>query len=263
MEFHDQHVHTCFSHDSKVEIEEYLEILVRKNIKTFASTDHLELFVNRDMDLVPKFDLQKEKMKEFSEKYNIEMLMGVEIGYKKSEEKRFNDHLESKPFDVVLMAIHDDGEFEIGSYEFQKDRPKLEIYNDYLDLCLKAVEGYENYDILAHVDYMIRYMHKGTDEIDVYNHREKLEKIFNGLIKNGKTLEVNTRFIYRNNDPKHLEKILEIYKSCGGEFLSLGSDSHIANDFYGGFETAIKLIKDKGFNSIRVFKNRKPIDIAI
>lgn len=263
MKVYDQHVHTSLSHDSIEEMENYLKILVEKDINNFVSTEHLEIStINESFDLIPNFQLQQQKIKDLGEKYKINIFMGVEVGYRKSSQDKIAKIVDDTNFDVVLLAIHNDEEVDIGSAEFQGNGKLTEdeIYDKYLQLCLNAVTNYKNFDVFAHIDFMIRYM---KPNVTISKHKEKLEKIFNILVEDEKTLEFNTRFLYKNKTTQYLEEIFDIYKNCGGEYISLGSDCHSTTDFYGGFLEAIDMMKRKGFKTVRYFQNRKPIDVEI
>lgn len=264
MKIYDQHVHTSLSHDCMEDMENYFKILKEKQINNFVCTEHLEISsISPSHDIIPDFKLQQQQLKSLGGKYDINTFMGVEVGYRKSVQNKIEQVLDSQPFDCVLLAIHTDEAIEITSKEFQKGLDAEGLYNKYLQLYINAVSNFKNYDVIAHVDFIIRYI---NEKPIIENHRPKLSELFNILVKDGKTLELNTRFFYRGIQPEsvaHLHTILEIYKECGGEYISIGSDCHMIKDFYAGFDEALALLKSKGFNSVRYFQNRQPIDVTI
>lgn len=262
MKIYDQHVHTFLSHDSNELMENYLDKLKVDGVDTFVSTEHLEVStLGNEFDVIPDFKLQQLKLEEMGKKYDINMLMGVEVGYRKSAHNRIEEIVESNHFDLVLLSIHNDEEVDVASPTYQRrSKTRDEIYDKYLDLCIYAVTNYKNYDVFAHVEYMIRYM---NGDIDLLNHKQKLTKLFKILIEDEKSLEINTRFIYRGNNTDYLKEILAIYRECGGEIVSVGSDCHMLKDFYGGFDVVLPMLKKRGFPSVRVFHNRQPIDLEI
>ena len=49
----------------------------------------------------------------------------------------------------------------------------------------------------------------------------------------------------------------------GGKRVSLGSDSHCPENISSGLSEGIKLLKETGFDSITVYKNRIPSEYTI
>ena len=59
------------------------------------------------------------------------------------------------------------------------------------------------------------------------NFHDVLREIFNVIIPEGKGIELNTsgvRYGLANGMPS--DDILNLYKQCGGEIITLGSDAH-------------------------------------
>jgi len=55
--------------------------------------------------------------------------------------------------------------------------------------------------------------------------------------------------------------IMKAYKRFGGKIVTFGSDAHYVKDYYAGFNEAMSLLRDAGFDEITVFEHRKPIFI--
>ena len=54
-----------------------------------------------------------------------------------------------------------------------------------------------------------------------------------------------------------------MFKECGGEIITTGSDSHCVEDLGKGLVEATEMIKRAGFNYISYFKERNPQFIKI
>ena len=52
--------------------------------------------------------------------------------------------------------------------------------------------------------------------------------------------------------------ILKLYKDCGGEIITLGSDSHVVDTLAVEFPLAIAHLKEAGFKYICTFTDGKP-----
>lgn len=260
MKVYDQHLHTYFSDDSKETYENYLKIAKRDGDTHFVATDHVDLEkASTGKDRIPDFKGQIETIKQLEEEYAIKMLLGVEIGYKPSVQKRLEDIVRGYPFDAVILSIHESEESAVGHEKFLTGYSNDEIYTRYLDLYLKAVSDFQDYDILGHIDFILRYI----GAVEMKKHEQELEKIYKHVIQNQKSLELNTRFFYQKKELSYLETILDVYKQCGGEWISLGSDCHEYENFKGGFEEAKAFMKRFGFSELTVFEQRKAKQIEI
>ena len=54
------------------------------------------------------------------------------------------------------------------------------------------------------------------------------------------------------------KELLEIYKDCGGKYVTLGSDAHEVKDLGADNDVAQKLIKDLGLHQV-IYESRKRI----
>ncbi len=249
----DQHIHSFLSMDSDEQIERYIENAKKRGDCTIVTTEHMDLSsCFTGADIIPDFKLQQETIKTLSQKYEIEIRMGVEVGYKISLNKRINEILKQYPFDLVLLSIHENDVADVSTPKFLETGTPSQLYDEYLDLCIKAVETQDDYDVFAHVDYLIRYI----GDVEIQNYKDKLIHIFKCIIKQGKALEFNTRFIYDKKNTSYLEYIFQLYYDCGGVNVSLGSDAHYAENYKGGFEEGIEILKNIGFQSVCLYRKR-------
>ncbi len=250
----DQHMHSSLSIDSDEPMEAYIEAAKKRGDSVIVTTEHMDLescLVGRDV--IPDFELQQDTIRNLSEKCDIEIRMGIEIGYKRGLEERHDEILGKYPFDVVLLSIHESSVADVGTKQYLESGTAEELYSEYLDLCIEAITSYQNYEIFGHIDYFLRYIHK----IDITQFEDKFIRIFKGLIENGKALEFNTRFYYDQKDSSYLTYIYQLYQQCGGEYIALGSDCHQAINYKGGFEEALGLLKEFGFKYVCQYKERK------
>ncbi len=59
------------------------------------------------------------------------------------------------------------------------------------------------------------------------------------------------------------DDILKLYKQCGGEIITLGSDAHKPEDIAFQFRESLQLLQSIGFKYITTFDNQKPTFHAI
>ncbi len=254
MKIYDQHVHTFLSSDSHEQFEKYLQKAQELQFTHFVSTEHLDLScIALGEDDLPDLALQKEICQTLQENSSLEILRGIELGYKFSRLKDIEHIVNSQNFDVIIMSIHEDEYAQCASSEFLANKSPDEAYSAYLDLYLHMLNHCSCYDIVGHIDFLLRYMPPAHIE----KHKAKLCKLFQLVIAKDKCLEYNTRFLYRHNDGEILNYLFSLYFACGGTKVCLGSDAHSIHDYAASFNVAIQMLKNIGFSHISTFQKRR------
>jgi histidinol-phosphatase (PHP family) len=96
--------------------------------------------------------------------------------------------------------------------------------------------------------------------LDLKQYNSKISDIFKLLIENGKGIEINTSGLwskYSKTIPSY--EYIKLYRQCGGEIVTIGSDSHIAEKVGEGVDTAIAQLKEAGFKAVTTFEKQKPV----
>ena len=127
---------------------------------------------------------------------------------------------------------------------------------DYLELVLQQAK-WGRFSVLGHLTLPLRYMKEkcGLD-MTFDGFEAEVEEIFRTLIGNGCGIELNTN---RGHDPLPGEKWLKLYRACGGEIITLGSDAHSPE--YVGFciRERQELLRACGFTRFCTFRDQKPV----
>ena len=101
----DQHVHSNFSFDSNEDLENYINVCNENDIIT---TEHLDLenpIINYKDSLI---DYLKyiEQIKDLNKKYSNKFFSGIENGYTQKSEKRIEDFLKNKNFNLKYSLLN-------------------------------------------------------------------------------------------------------------------------------------------------------------
>ncbi len=261
MKIYDQHLHSFLSSDCSEKQENYIDIAIEKGLTHFVTTEHLDLScTSLGFDDVYDIALQDEILKKFQKKYNeLTFLKGVELGYKYSRIKDIESIAHSNNYDVIIMSIHEDEIADCTTKVFLKDLSAKQAYDKYLNLYINMLENISCFDIVGHIDFILRYI----DVVQIEEHKDKLVQIFDLIIEKNKSLELNTRFLYRHKDDSYLKYIFTLYYTRGGRKVSLGSDAHTSIDYMGAFDIALILLKDIGFTELSFYQKRKEITLSI
>jgi histidinol-phosphatase (PHP family) len=234
----DMHVHTKYSCDSDAELEAYCLEAIKKGISAICFTEHVDYNVN---DYGYGYYSADEFFADFlhvKEKYGAELdiLCGVEF----SEPHLYQDELSkyaNMPYDYILGAVH-----YVYSDIFIGQMPGAGIsaevcYEHYWDEILSAVKV-GGFDCLGHIDFPKRYYNKIIIDSD------KLHEICSVMVRNDICLEINTSSLRKNIEESMPDReILSIYKSCGGKYITVGSDAHSTSELAADYSYAKNLIE--------------------
>lgn len=248
----DSHIHTKFSTDSNMNIENAISTAKLKNIGLII-TDHMDLDFPGDKDF--KFDVN-----EFFNTYEIyrsdNLKLGIELGLNENFLDQNTKIANSHDFDFILGSIHSVNGNDI-YYELLNNSPsKKDFFIEYFNTMLHCVKIYDSFDSLSHIDYPSRYCSFDNKEIILDENKDVISEIFRTIISKGKVIELNTN---RLNSKEAINTIMEIYKlyhDLGGRYVTIGSDSHIKENIGKNFDTAFKITEALGLKSV-YFNKRK------
>lgn len=259
----DYHLHTAYSFDSTEMMEDIVKRAIELDLNEIVFTDHLEtLDPNVGIHKIIDYDRYVGELEALREKYgkSIDLKLGAEINLEPSIKNEINNYLNKYPFDFVIGSLHA-AEFEdFAMSDFSDGKSRDEYYDDYFKWGIDCVKKDFNFCVLGHIDYIVRYGGYKEKYLDMDIHKGAISEILKTLISNGKGIEINTAGIRYNLGHVHPKvEILKLYKSLGGEIITVGSDAHRKSDLAKDFDTAKHLLKDCGFEYYTRFEKMKPI----
>jgi histidinol-phosphatase (PHP family) len=92
---------------------------------------------------------------------------------------------------------------------------------------------------------------------------DRVEHLLKTLIHNGRGIEINCSGIRDGCGPFPSEEILRLYRSLGGEIITIGSDAHRPEDAAKCVDVGQEILKACGFRYITTFTKHKPEFISI
>lgn len=262
----DYHVHTEFSPDAHVPMLEMAEAAAEKGMSQICFTDHIDIEYCRPegiyYDPDPFFG-KVEKMRECFESvrkkmdHRLDVRFGIELS-------AINHHLEdaekisaAEGIDFVIGSVHnlrDMNDFYFLKYE--SDDQCRELFSKYIDECFEVAHS-GCCDVLGHFGYTNRYMIRQGHTVDPLEFTDRIRDLFHHIARNGIGIEVNTSGLRDklNSTIPSLE-LLKLYRECGGEIITIGSDAHTADAVGTGIKEACELLDEAGFRFVTTFKNR-------
>lgn len=252
----DYHMHTLFS-DGKNSHEEMVEAAIEKGFFEIGFTDHF--CIKQPCSWAMGEDgLQQmvNKLEELQVKYReqIRILLGVEVDYFPDKEEEIARELEKYPFDYVLGSVH-----FLDNWNYDSDRSRYsEFSNDYLyrwyfaELQKAASSGL--FDTMAHPD-LIKKFQVWPESTQNGLFRQTAEV----FAKSEVAFEVNTSGIDRPCGEffPGKEFLTELFKADVP--VTLGSDSHKAEQIGRYFNDARTLIKELGYQNLIRYRKREKI----
>ncbi len=261
----DLHTHSCYSFDANVPVDEMCRAAIAAGLTDYAITDHCDVDYevnhwrpNLDRDAV------WEEMTAAKEKYKgqINILRGVELGNITHYPDFADKVLDAHPYDFVIGSVHNlRGMPDCSSFNYQEipEKQREFLFNQCLDENIGIVK-YGRISTLGHITYMYRYIKLARLEMDFAPFRDKLCTLFGLLIEKDIPMEVNVSTMWRGLgfSMPHRE-LLELYRSCGGKLLTVGTDSHSTEHVGECVKEGFALIKSCGFDSVCVWRDGKRV----
>lgn len=262
----DVHMHCGFSNDSETRPEDMVESAIAKGLSVICFADHYDKD-NLDWGDEAIFDVESyfQKMIELQEEYRdqIDIRIGAEIGMQPYLAEYYQDFMAQHPFDFVIGSVHSVLEHDVALDFFQKHSDP-EGYKIYFEEMLQDVQKIKSYDVLGHLDYIVRYSNQGSKGFDLNDYMDIIEEILKQVIAHGKGIEMNMSGLkYGLGAPHPQPEIIKRYRELGGEIITVGADGHIPEHIAYDYHLADDILKSCGFKYYTEFKGRKPLFVKI
>ncbi len=259
----DMHTHTYpASHDALSSLKEMAAAAQKKGVAFFGISNHFDY----DYDLL---QMSKEELNQIlngdeeayfhdarhlQEDYQgvMNIAVGAEFGYsdKPEVQGRYATTYEKYRPDYVINSLHGVEGKDFARYVFTQD--ERQTYERYLRLIRRSLDAPYPYDIVGHIEYIVRYVPFAERKIDEKKFAEQIDDILKAVIAKGKILEVNTA----TKDLPRLclphEGLLRRYFELGGRKISYGSDAHSVERIGDKRAEVVALLKEIGFTHLMV-----------
>ena len=265
MTLSDSHVHSDNPPDGESSVIELCESAIIKGFSYITVTDHCEIesFYKDRYNIGYRQSYVEVKKAEAIFNNQIIVRAGIELG-QATVDTVIADAVTSLPYDMILGSMHCMPGMEDFAFVKYENTDVHKLFASYLSELLNLV-NWGNFDSLAHLTYPLRYINGEQGyNLDTEDFGEELEKLLREIIKREIALEINTSGLRQQLKKTMPDRFcLTLYKSLGGQLLTLGSDSHRAEDVGAGIVQGLELAKEVGFSKYCIYKNRKPEFVTI
>ena len=271
----DNHNHSQFSFDGqKADLELSARKAYEMGLGGICFTDHCDLHVPQMKEKYePKTDEEFDVKLQQAEIDRVKSILGekngcpkifkgVEIGVYMEARDKISKYLETYSFDQVIASVHylEDTDPYWGEYYIGKTFK--EAYGKYLEALYTEIRWLgDRFDIMGHYDYITRYAPYPETSILYKDFQDLLDEILKFLAEEGKALEINTKTYqeYKGRTPILDPDILRRYRELGGEFVSLGSDSHKPDSVGFRFRETAEYLLANGIRYEVHYEKRSPV----
>jgi histidinol-phosphatase (PHP family) len=250
----DCHVHTKFSSDSSMDIQQAVKEAQRLKLGMII-TEHVDLnFPDKE-----KFRLKYEEyFREYEPFRSSKLLLGVEIGMNEEFYKENEGISQKYEFDFILGSIHFLGDYDIFYESTYSCRSKKQVYEQYLMEIKKNLMLHPYIDALGHIDYICRYAVYEDKELYYSDFPDLIDDILKTLVNLNISLEINTRRFGSLTAIKNILSIYKRYSELGGEHVTFGSDAHNCSSIGFNFKTVVEIAEQCNLKAV-YYKGRRPV----
>lgn len=248
----DFHMHSTYSHDAVSGMEEYIVKAIDDGMQAICFTEHVDC--NKVSSGYGKYSPDDFFQELHHMRRKFENRINICAGIEFSEPHLYGEELtvlSKYPYDFILGSVHWLGDVYLGKNLIRK-YPAEEVFERYWREILIAVRK-GGFDALAHIDLPLRAYQ------ELYYTETAVKEIFKYLVDRNIVLEINTSSIRKGMRGTLIDSaLLEIYKDCGGKYITIGSDAHRVQDMGAGYWQASALALKCSLQEV-IFKERKSL----
>lgn len=259
-QYYDLHCHSESSYDSKEKVKKLCQGAIRASLAGIAITDHCDFGNYQLEDWKERLEKSLSETREAKETFDgrLKVLCGVEFGQLYEDYATALEIYKDRRLDFALASVHYlegfphfwhmdckevDGDALLESYFTQL----------YTTSCLEA------FDSLSHLTYPLRFFRRaGVAVPDLKKHDDLLLEIFKELAQKEKALELNISELTREGVTMPEIRELKMFKSVGGELVTIGSDCHDVKNLGLHIEKSASILRMAGFEHQTIFVGHKP-----
>lgn len=252
----DYHTHSQYSFDGECPAREMLSAAQARGVEELCFTDHVDFDV--DPPHIPDLAARHAEMRELVSRYpGLTVRLGAEVSLKDSASAAASrEVIQGAELDFVLGSVHTVDGVDVWAERYYVGLEKEAAYRRYLEAVARELPTFPELNGLAHYDFVAKYAPYPDRSVTLDTAPDAFHEIFRYLIENGKALEINTAS-WQSDAPWGLD-ILRRYREMGGEFVTVGSDTHGAERVGARIGEALELARAAGIRYVAAFQAGKP-----
>lgn len=264
----DNHVHTCFSFDGApgATPDAVCRAAIDRGMQEITFTDHCD--INGEVEgIYPHFTMEEARDAVFAAKETyrgrLRVNWGIELGQPHQYPDAARKMIADGGFDFVLGSLHNltgVPDFFFLKYELMTDEHLDRLFSRCLDETMEVVK-FSGIHALAHLTYPCRYYTLAGRSFDPMRYTDRIAEIFSVMREKSIALEINSSTLRKGlGFTLPYTPILALWRECGGEMVTFGSDAHAAEDVGADFAAFGEMMRTCGFSSYFTFRDGAPVE---
>lgn len=263
MYYSDFHIHSTNSFDGKNTIDDICKKAIGEGLKEICFTEHFSINPYATTYNFLNIDIYNEEIENSIYIYEgkIKIRKGLEICEPHINKEILVNTIAPMNLDFIIGSLHNINEVKFR--KFIEGKTNKAAYEEYFkEVYNLALLG--EMDILGHLDLLKRYAFQSLSNYSFKEFKYIISSILKVLIDRNIGIEINSSG-ERNEVSEFFPKIeiLKLYKSLGGQIITIGSDSHDDYNIGYGFDSSYLLLKEIGFKYFYTYEKRKEIPVKI
>ena len=255
----DFHMHSRVSFDGNDTGEAMAKAALAAGLKEICFTDHIDYESGVEVQTMVFDTDQYNAEYDHLEIPGLKIRRGMEFGMAPGNRQLFLEDLKRRHFDFVLGSVHFVGPYDVYFEPYWRGKTVFEAERRYLEETLACVQAHEDYDVLAHLNFVSKaHDHPAPRPLPYEEHREIIDEILRVLVQKGKGMEMNTSGVDKCGGYLPTADFFRRFKELGGEIVTIGSDAHTCSRVGQYSFDACEILKDI-FGYVCTFEDRKPI----
>lgn len=249
----DYHIHSDFSPDSTMTMDQACARAIDLGLEELCFTDHLEMAEGIVIDC----SQYRRAVLGAGERYGkqLSLKVGLEVGFDKNSQRQIQEYLRDKDFDFLIGSLHKAEGLDLFNGDFFRGKEIKTAFREYFNIIHESISSFD-FSVLGHIILIKRFFKQlrvNPSKILWSDYEESIHAILQDLIAAGKGIELNLRTPLIDLD----FRVLRLYKELGGEIITLGTDAHHTTSMH-TLEEGFQALQEAGFRYYCLFESMKP-----
>ncbi len=253
----DYHLHSRHSFDSDANPQQSIERASKLGISEICFTEHVDFEDTRN----PLLDISAyiSDINRFMPSYKgVRVKLGFEIGLDDWEcSQRTWDFIKDAGADFIIGSVHMVNGINAYYNDFFEGLSQAEAYEKYINALCDKAKSCAYFSVLGHYDFVTKYAPYENRALNYLDYAERLDTLLRILVDKGKSLEINTSS-WRDGFSWGIE-LFRRYRELGGDFVTIGADSHSPERVGMRLNEAISMAMEAGIKYIATFDGLSPV----
>jgi len=235
---------------------------VERGLGGLCFTEHLDFNTELPEYGFYRYDHATAAIAEARDHYQtrLDIRMGLEVEYDIRFEKQIRAVVPLLSVDFVLGSVHEYRGVHFANYVRQgrhhmTAEELTALYREY-GQTTRAMIRTGIFDCIGHLDYPAKRGIRRRDGQPAENYDEEMTSILTLAVAHGVGIEINTKHVVDGAPLAPPASVVQTYSTLGGRLVTLGSDTHGAEELGEGLEAGLTVLHQLGIPPV-IYRRRQ------